>query len=188
MDKVQVKSYLYCCHWEVNISFVFKWWGWVIPKISFVQKKLRFYLCFLAFLMSSKCVLHSSATATPEDWNQIDHTENVLTIVRYHFGVLSVVLFRSRLGAREWPGPGPARSCTFTRRRDACATRDTPVSNGTEWDEDKLYIIHYCRQQFVSLRTMKQCGHVDKKYLSLTVLELLTSADMSLVKVNSFVP
>ena len=124
---------------------------------------------------------HSHARGLKSDWSHRECPDNF-----YHFGVWSVVLFRSRLGAREWPGP--ARSCTFTRRRDACATRDTPVSNGTEWDEDKLYIIHYCRQQFVSLRTMKQCGHVDKKYLSLTVLELLTSADMSLVKVNSFVP
>ena len=59
---------------------MFRWWP-VISKICFGQTKLRLYLCFLAFLMSSKCVLHSSATATPEDWNQIDHTENVLTIV-----------------------------------------------------------------------------------------------------------
>ena len=65
------------------------------------------------------------------DWSHRECPDNC-----YHFGVLSVVLFRSRLGAREWPGP--ARSCTFTRRRDACATRDTLVSNGTKRDEDKL--------------------------------------------------
>ena len=147
---------------------MFKWWGWVIPKISFVQKKLRFYLCFLAFLMSSKCVLHSSATATPEDWNQIDHTENVLTIVTILVsGVLSC-------SGADW-----GRESGRGRGRHAAAPSPdggTHARHGTRrWvmgpSEMRTSSIHYCRQQFVFLRTMKQCGHV---------LELLTS-DMSLV-------